>query len=112
MSVELDKLVPEKEYDNIYVHKLDTDKNKSSVVIWIKKEVKAHKHEYHSETLYVLAGTGTMHVGDDSYSIKEGDYINVPENTVHSVLVTSEIPLKVISIQSPEFLGKDRVFVE
>ncbi len=112
MSVELDKLVPEKEYDNIYVHKLDTDKNKSSVVIWIKKGVKAHKHEYHSETLYVLAGTGTMHVGDDSYSIKEGDYINVPENTVHSVLVTSEIPLKVISIQSPEFLGKDRVFVE
>ena len=112
MSVELDKLVPGKEYDNIYVHKLDTDKNKSSVVIWIKKRVKAHKHEYHSETLYVLAGTGTMHVGDDSYSIKEGDYINVPENTVHSVLVTSEIPLKVISIQSPEFLGKDRVFVE
>jgi mannose-6-phosphate isomerase-like protein (cupin superfamily) len=110
--VELNKLVPEKGYDNIHVYKLDTDKNKSAVIIWIKKGVKAHKHEYHSETLVVLEGTAEMKVGDNSHMIKAGDYINVPENTVHSVLVTSEIPLKVISIQSPEFLGKDRVFVE
>jgi len=110
--VELDKIEPGVEFDNIHVHKLDTDKNKSAVIIWIKKGVKAHIHEYHSETLVVLEGTGTMYVGDSSYSIKGGDYISVPENTVHSVTVTSEIPLKVISIQAPEFVGKDRVFVE
>ena len=110
--VELNKLVPEKGYDNIHVYKLDTDKNKSAIIIWIKKGVKAHKHEYHSETLVVLEGAAEMKVGDNSYMIKAGDYINVPENTVHSVLVTSDVPLKVLSVQSPEFLGKDRVFVD
>lgn len=110
--IELDKLVPDKEYDNIHAYKVDTDKNKSAVIIWIKKGVKAHKHEYHSETLVVLAGTAEMKLGDNSYMIKAGDYINVPENTVHSVLVTSDVPLKVLSVQSPEFLGKDRVFIE
>ncbi|MFT5426366.1 MAG: mannose-6-phosphate isomerase-like protein (cupin superfamily) [Gammaproteobacteria bacterium] len=110
--VEINKLSPEVEYDNIHVYKMDTDKNKSTFIIWIKKEVKAHKHEFHTETLLVLEGAGDMHVGDESYMIKVGDYINVPENTPHSVVVTSDVPLKVISVQAPEFLGKDRVFVD
>ncbi len=110
--VEVNKLSPEKGYDNVYLYKMDADKNKSSFVIWVKKQVKAHKHEHHTETLFILEGTAKMRVGDNSYMIKKGDYINIPENTIHSVIVTSEIPLKVISVQAPEFLGKDRVFVD
>ena len=110
--VEVNKTSPESEYDNVYLHKIDTDKNKSSFIIWVKKQVKAHKHEFHTETLLVLDGTAEMKVGDNSYTIKKGDYINIPENTVHSVIVTSKAPLKVLSVQAPEFLGKDRVFIE
>lgn len=106
------KMVPEESFDNILVKKMDADKNSTSFIIWVKSSVKAHKHEHHTETLYVLEGEGYMLLGEERFSIAAGDYVYIPENTIHSVEVTSKIPLKVISLQAPEFLGKDRVFVD
>ena len=108
----LEELQADSLYENVCVKKIDSDSLVSNFVIWIKKDVKAHKHLVHSETIIVLDGTGTMMLGDKKIEIKKGDYIFVPRNTVHSVLVTSKDPLKVISIQAPEFKGDDRIFVE
>ncbi len=101
---------PHEYYDNILVKKLDTDELSTSFVIWIKKAVKSHKHETHSEIIHVIEGNGDMTVGEKTFSIKSGDYFRIPQNTFHSLKVTSEVPMKVLSVQSPEFLGKDRVF--
>ena len=112
-AINCTEIQPDEEYENIHVKRIDGDDNKTSFIIWVKKEVKAHKHEKHTETLYVLEGEGEMTIGDNTFKIKEGDYINIPLGSVHSVnKVTSEKPLKVISVQAPEFLGEDRVFVE
>jgi len=62
--------------------------------------------------VYVLEGTGMMQLGDPTLVITSGSYINIPKNTVHSVKVTSDTPMKVLSIQSPKFTGKDRHFLE
>ena len=43
---------------------------------------------------------------------EKGDIIFIPMNTVHSLKVTSSIPVKVLSVQSPRFDGKDRIFVD
>lgn len=104
--------IPSENYENIHVLKLDSDKHSSSFLIWIKKEVKAHKHEKHSEAIYILEGEGNMRLGEKEFMVKAGDYIFVPEGTVHSVKVTSGIPMKVLSVQAPEFLGNDRIFVD
>ena len=50
-----------------------------------------------------------MTLGSITKEIKAGDIIFIPANTFHEVKVTSEKPLKVISIQAPEFDGTDRV---
>ena len=42
----------------------------------------------------------------------KGDHIIVPPNTAHAVVTTSSKPLKVISVQSPEFLEDDMIFME
>ena len=86
--------------------------NQTSFVIWIKTKVNKHKHLNHTELIQVLEGTGNMTLGTETFKIKQGDFILVPENTVHSVIVTSTIPLKVLSIQTPEFDGTDRIWVE
>lgn len=91
---------------------LDSDSNCSTFIIRIEKKVKPHYHEYHTETLYVVKGEGKMKLGNKTIHIREGDYINIPPKTVHSVIVTSMDWLEVISIQSPEFKGKDRVWVK
>ena len=96
----------------LYLSPLFGDSLSSSFCIVIKKEVKAHKHQYHSEHVYVLEGEGTMKLGGKTFVIRRGDFLFIPKNTVHSVVNTGKIPLKVLSIQAPLFDGKDRVMVD
>lgn len=100
------------DYENIYLRKLYSDSLVTSFVIYVKKEVKAHKHVSHSEHVYVLEGNGEMKVGDKKFPIKRGDVIFIPKGTVHSLTVSSKMPVKVISVQAPMFDGKDRVMTE
>lgn len=98
-------------FENIYVKKLHTDSLSSTFAIWVKNEVKPHKHEHHSEVVSVIEGKGEMTVGGETSIIKKGDIVIIPKGTVHSVVTTSKKPLLVISVQSPKFVGKDRVWV-
>ncbi len=99
-------------YENIYSRTVASDSLVSSSVIFIKKEVKKHKHISHSEHIYILDGEGEMLLGDRSFKVKKGDIVFILKNTTHSLKVTSATPMKVLSIQAPMFDGKDRQFVE
>lgn len=102
---------PGEEFENIKAKKLDSDPMASTFLIWVKNSVKEHYHAEHTEVVQVIEGEGTMTLGEESFSIKAGDYIFIPKGTHHSVQVTSDIPLKALSVQTPEFDGSDRVFV-
>lgn len=93
------------------VKALASDSLSSSFCILIPNEVKAHKHVWHSEQVYVIQGKGVMRLGDKNISIKSGDLIFIPKNTIHAVTSMGEVPLKVLSVQSPLFDGSDRVMV-
>ena len=108
----LDTIKTPSDYENIYIRKLYSDSLVSSFVIFIKKEVKAHKHVTHSEHVYILDGEGEMMVGDKKRTVKKGDIVFIPKGTVHSLNVTSNTPVKVLSMQAPQFDGKDRVMAE
>ena len=106
-----DRIEPANEdYDNISITKLSTNSDATTFAIWIKKKVKIHKHINHTEHVYIKQGKGKFQLADSLYNVKTGDLIIVPKNTWHGVIVESRNPMKVISIQSPEFFGKDRVF--
>ncbi|MCX7728176.1 MAG: cupin domain-containing protein [Bacteroidia bacterium] len=98
--------------ENIYLKNIAHDTLSSGFVIIIKKEVKLHKHLHHSEYIVVLDGEAKMQLGDKEFVIKKNDIVFIPRNTAHKVITTSKKPLKVISIQSPYFDGKDRVMLE
>lgn len=98
--------------ENIYLKNISTDTLASGFVIIIKKEVKLHKHLYHSEHIIVLEGEGKMQLNDQSFIVKKNDVVFIPKNTPHKVITISKKPLKVISIQSPHFDGKDRIMLE
>lgn len=108
----LDSYQPTEDFDNIHVLKIAEDSLQSSFIIWVKKGVKGHFHQTHTENIVVIEGKAIMTIGDKTITIKKGDFINIPNQTPHSVVeVKSRKPLKVLSIQSPEFKGKDRVFL-
>jgi mannose-6-phosphate isomerase-like protein (cupin superfamily) len=98
--------------DNIYSRRIAGDSLSTSFCIVIKKEVKAHKHVFHSEQVMVIDGEGQMRLGEKNFPIKKGDVIFIPKNTLHAARSTGKIPLKVLSVQSPVFDGSDRIFVE
>ena len=98
------------EFDNISVKKLSTNHKATTFAIWIKKRVKLHKHLYHTENVIIEEGRGKFQLGDSVYQVKKGDVIVIPQDTWHGVIVNSKETMKVISIQSPQFLGKDRIF--
>ncbi|MFT5396178.1 MAG: mannose-6-phosphate isomerase-like protein (cupin superfamily) [Gammaproteobacteria bacterium] len=107
----LSDIMPPDDLENIHVVKLASDSYSTDFVIFVKNKVPLHKHVEHSEMIYVLEGKGLFQLGDQSMEIIAGDYIRVPKGTPHSVKVLSSIPLKIISVQAPEFFGKDRVKV-
>lgn len=71
---------------------LFNDSLASSFCIIIKSEVKAHKHLKHTEHVIVQEGEGVMKLNDKEFTIKEGDVIFIPKNTVHSVIVKGKNP--------------------
>jgi mannose-6-phosphate isomerase-like protein (cupin superfamily) len=91
---------------------LASDANASQFLIFIHTGVPAHKHITHSESIYVLSGEGQMRLGDRQFAIGAGDFVQVPMGVAHGVSVSSPEPLKVLSIQAPEFHGADRVWVK
>ncbi|MGB0522408.1 MAG: cupin domain-containing protein [Flammeovirgaceae bacterium] len=109
---QLNAFQPDEEYENIFVKKLYSDQHTSTFIVWVKKEVKAHSHQKHTEQVGVLEGKAEMTLGDQTFVVKKGDWIMIPQGTIHAVKVLSKKPVKVISIQTPEFKGKDRVFVK
>ena len=111
-KLDLADILPPADLDNIHVVKLNSDKNASDFIVFVKRFVPLHKHVLHTETIYILEGNGVMRLGDEEFEIGPGDYIKVPEGTAHSVKTTSTMPLKALSVQAPEFFGKDRVKVE
>ena len=106
----IDEISPKSSYDNIYVEKLYGDSLSSGFLIWVKDTVKTHRHNWHSESIIVLEGAGKLYTNGNVQVITSGQTIFIPKKTWHAVKVTSTIPLKVLSIQSPGFYGKDREF--
>ena len=106
----IDQILPDKKFENIHVKKISSDSSSSTFAIWIKQKVKLHKHVYHTENVLIDKGFGEFQINDSIYKVAAGDWIVIPKNTWHGVIVKSKSTMKVISVQSPEYFGKDRIF--
>lgn len=101
-----------KDMKNLHIEALGSSETASEFIVFIRDEIKAHYHKTHTELVYVLEGTAIFHLGETKQLIKAGDFIRIDQGVIHSVKVTSKLPLKVLSIQTPKFVGKDRFFIK
>lgn len=44
-----------------------------------------HSHRDHEEVYYIIRGSGTIKIGEDSSRFRDGDAIYIPPKTVHSI---------------------------
>ena len=74
-------------------------------------DVKPHYHELHEETLVVQSGGGVFDLGGVLHTLREGDVIVIPRKTVHSFSPGGGKPCTVLSIFTPPFDGRDRIWI-
>lgn len=109
---EIRHIEPKTDYSNVHSIRLHDDRDMTASIIFIKKAVRKHMHQFHTETVIVLKGRAAFFLNGEESMIKKGDQIIIPKGTPHAVIVKSKKPLMVLSIQSPQFKGLDRIFLD
>ena len=61
---------------------------------------KEHSHNV-EHGWYILSGTGMIHIGGETYSIRPGDAVFAPIGTSHSVECTGNEPLRYVVVYAP-----------
>jgi mannose-6-phosphate isomerase-like protein (cupin superfamily) len=99
---------PEQPYSWGQIHwlmgdKIDPDAKQTFGIVTINPGQKnaLHMHPNCEELLYVLSGSGSSRVADQTVELHPGDLIRVPAHTLHQAIVSSKEPLvAVISYSS------------
>lgn len=74
-------------------------------------EVKAHFHKNHTETLYIIEGSGQMTLDGQVLEFKPGSVIHIPMGKVHAVKIGDK-ELIAFQVFAPRWTEPaDRVFV-
>jgi quercetin dioxygenase-like cupin family protein len=60
-----------------------------------------HRHDFGSESFYVLEGSVRFVVGDDDAVYGPGDFIRVPPGVAHSFETLGDAPLRTLSFVAP-----------
>jgi quercetin dioxygenase-like cupin family protein len=110
-AVEADALTADDAFKRTYVG----HGKMSSVFIFQghKGPFRAHIHPFHDEIGYVLAGSGSVTIGDDERPVRPGDVWVIPANTPHAAQFGDE-PVRVLFVSSPidDPDNQDRVWLD
>ena len=71
-------------------------------LIQIREPLALHAHADADETLYVVAGDGTLKIGDEERRVSPGWFSIIPRGTAHTVTRTGRNPIIVLSVLNGE----------
>lgn len=102
-----------KQVDNSYgTVRLAYDELATSFLLTIPTETKMHYHANHSEHIMLVEGQGMVLIGYKTVELRPNELIFVTKGTPHKIINKGKSKLKVLSIQSPFYAGKDIVILE
>jgi mannose-6-phosphate isomerase-like protein (cupin superfamily) len=84
------------DFDEVYAKILNSDDQGMTAIAWIKSMAPQEVHDHEFEKFLILEGTCSIHIEDEVFALVPGDYLAIPLQKKHHVLVTSAIPCKVI----------------
>jgi len=90
-----DMVMPD-DFEDIYVKIIGYEPKVISAIVWIKDCTEYEVHENEFEKFLIVEGSCDIVTNEKVFSLKAGDYLSVPLNLGHEVVVTSKIPCKVV----------------
>ncbi len=85
-----------KDFENIYAHPLYVDDTHELILVWAKKVVELEEHAHLNESFLLLEGTADCVIDGEVFKMERGDYMLIPPESEHEVIVTSKEPGKAI----------------
>lgn len=95
-KVALMEIQAPEEYDGLHLHSLREEGNVIMLVAFLKDVLPNESHDDMRESFMILEGTCTCYVGEDTFYLEPGDYLEIPLYVEHNIVVTSETPVKAI----------------
>ncbi|HEY6330769.1 MAG TPA: cupin domain-containing protein [Blastocatellia bacterium] len=71
--------------------------------------VAPHRHRETEEVYYILEGSGTMMVGEESRPVSGGDAIYIPIGMSHTLHNTGTEPLRLLLVCGPAYSYDDHI---
>jgi mannose-6-phosphate isomerase-like protein (cupin superfamily) len=71
-----------------------------------------HYHPTTEEIYYILEGTGSMRIGDETRDVGPGDAIAIPPGAIHQITNTGPGTLKFLCCCAPGYEHDDTVLLE
>jgi len=90
-----DMVLPD-DFENMYAKIIGYTPEATTAISWIKTHSPFEIHTIELERFLILEGSCDITIGNDVHSLKAGDFIAIPLHIAHSLVVTSDIPCKVI----------------
>lgn len=90
-----DMVLPD-EFENMYARLIGHNPEATTAISWIKSYTPLEIHTNELERFLILEGSCDITIGTDVHSLKAGDFIAIPLYIGHSLVVTSDVPCKVI----------------
>lgn len=88
------------------------DSTSSVHLTQVETAVDMHHHVTHDENVWIIRGAGRLTLGDQKLKVKAGQVVHIPRGTSHAFHNLGSNPAVVISVFSPGFDGKDRIYEE
>jgi len=76
----------------------------------IRTGIESHKHARHAVTVWVIRGAGRLTIDGEERRVYAGTIVTIPPGTTHSFYSLGKKPAVLISVFSPAFDGKDRIY--
>lgn len=90
---------PPAEYDDYYLHPLESNEKREIFVIWVKDSIPEEIHHDVLESFLILEGSCECHITDANGKkrierLGQGDFITMKLNEEHDIVITSNEPAK------------------
>lgn len=73
------------------------------------QKLSLQKHWHRSEHWVVVTGTALVTCGDETFPLRENESTFIPAGTVHRLENPGQLPLRMIEVQSGEYVGEDDI---
>ena len=89
---------------------METDSSKVKLLYVLPgQRLSLQKHEYRSETWYVIHGSAKVTKDKERFAMEIGDSVIIEKNQLHRLENSGKIPLQIIEVQTGSYFGEDDI---